>query len=115
MNKKFASLVMLLGLFSLISLVSAQVQIPNPLGGVNNFGQLLLKIADGVGVLIASLGTIMIIWAGILYLTSAGSTERMTKAKTALFYAIIGIAIGISARIIVIIIGSIIGVNLNLP
>ncbi|OGZ78144.1 MAG: hypothetical protein A2358_02225 [Candidatus Staskawiczbacteria bacterium RIFOXYB1_FULL_37_44] len=80
------------------------VTIPNPLTGVNNFGELLLKIADGVGTVVASLGTIMIIWAGILYLTSAGSPEKMTKARTALTYAIIGIVIGISARAIVLII-----------
>lgn len=83
----------------------AAVTIPNPLcsGGscVNNFGDLLLKIASGVGVLIASLGTIMIIVAGILFLTSAGSPTKMETAKKALTYAIIGIAIGLAATAIV--------------
>ncbi len=86
------------------------VKIPNPLAPINNFGDLLLKIADGVGILIGSIGAIMIIVAGILYLTSAGSTERMTTAKKALFYAIVGIAIGVSARLIVIVIKQILGV-----
>jgi len=35
-----------------------------------------------------------------LYLTSAGSPEKMTKAKTALIYAIAGIAIGVAASTI---------------
>jgi len=83
--------------------------IENPLS-VNTFGALLLNIASGVGVLIASLGTIMIIISGILYLTSAGSPERINKAKTALIYAIIGIAIGLSAGAIVATIENIIGV-----
>lgn len=85
--------------------------ITNPLagGGVNNFGQLLAKIAKGVGVLIADLGVVMIIVAGILYLLSAGSPERITKAKTALIYAIAGIAIGLAAQAIVDIILGIIG------
>lgn len=105
-------MIVLIGLFGLAGLASAQqIKIPNPLapGGVNSFGDLLLKIAEGVGTVIASLGTIMIIVAGILYLTSAGSPERMGKAKTALIYAIAGIAIGLAARAIVEIVKNIMG------
>jgi hypothetical protein len=91
-----------------ISLLTAAVTLINPLTA-NNFGELLLKIAGAVGGLVAALGTIMIIVAGILYLTSAGSPERMGKAKTALVYAIIGIAIGITAEAIVGIIKEILG------
>ena len=109
MKKAITSVVLIVGLFSLAGLAFAQVQILNPLGGVNSFGQLLLRIASGVGALIASLGTIMIIVAGILYLTSAGSLERMGKAKTALIYAIAGIAIGLAATAIVEVIKSVIG------
>lgn len=111
MNKRVLSLIVLIGLFGLAGLAFAQIKIPNPLapGGVNSFGDLLLKIAEGVGTVIASLGTIMIIVAGILYLTSAGSPERMGKAKTALIYAIAGIAIGLAARAIVEIIKNIMG------
>ncbi|OGZ72615.1 MAG: hypothetical protein A2998_01470 [Candidatus Staskawiczbacteria bacterium RIFCSPLOWO2_01_FULL_37_25b] len=101
MNKKIVSLFALFGLFGFVYFAfAAPVIIPNPLN-VDNFGALLLKIAGGIGVLIGSLGTIMIIVAGILYLTSAGSPERMGSAKKALFYAIAGIAIGISATAIV--------------
>jgi len=38
--------------------------------------------------------------AGILYLTSAGDTQKMTTAKTALKYAIIGLAVGVGVDII---------------
>jgi hypothetical protein len=109
MNKKIILAVAFIGLFGFISLALAQVTLPNPLQGVNNFSDLLTKIADGVGTLIASLGTIMIIVAGILYLTSAGSPERMGKAKTALIYAIAGIVVGIAAKAIVATIKSVIG------
>jgi hypothetical protein len=111
MNKKIAFAIIFVSLFFVASTTfAAGVSINNPLTGVNNFGDLLLKIAGGVGTLIASLGTIMIIWAGILYLTSAGSPEKMGKAKTALIYAIIGIVIGIAATAIVEIIKTTIGV-----
>ena len=92
------------------SFASAQITIPDPLGGVT-FPQLLLKIVDGVGKLIGGLGTIMIVIAGILYLTSAGSPEKITKAKTALIYAVIGITIGIAATAIVGIITNVLGVT----
>ena len=110
MNKKIAFLTISLVLFCLADLAFG-VEITNPLaqGGVTNFSQLLMKIADAVGTLIATLGTIMLIVAGILYLTSAGSPERITKAKTALIYAIAGIAIGLAASAIVSIIENIIG------
>jgi len=110
MNKKITSIIILAGLFCLSSVAFADVTIPDPLGGVT-FDQLLLKIADGVGKLIAGLGTIMIVIAGILYLTSAGSPEKINKAKTALTYAVIGLAIGIAASGIVEIIKGVIGVK----
>lgn len=99
--------ILFLSLFCIAGLVSA-AKIENPLD-TDNFGDLLLKIAGAVGALMASLGTIMIIVAGILYLTSAGSQERMTKAKNALVYAIVGIAIGLAATAIVEIVKGLIG------
>ena len=109
MKKAYIFSVILIGLFCLTQLVFSE-GIKNPLTNVNDFGQLLTKIAQGVGALIATLGTIMLIVAGILYLTSAGSPEKMGTAKKALTYAIIGIVIGLAASAIVEIIKGIIGV-----
>ena len=85
--------------------------IVNPLGAIDSFPKLLDQIISTVGTLIASLATIMLIYAGILYLTSAGNPERMKKAQTALIYAIVGIVIGVSASALAGIIKNIIGVN----
>lgn len=95
----------------MITRSAAAVTIENPLagGGVNNFPQLLEKIFLAVAGLVAAISTIMITVAGIMYLTSAGSTERMAKAKTAFVYAIIGFIVAISASTIVAIIKSVIG------
>lgn len=78
----------------------AQITIPNFISA-NSFCGLLTTLAQQLGVLIAGIGTIMIIVAGIMFLLSAGSPERMGKAKAALTYAIIGLAIGIGATAIV--------------
>jgi hypothetical protein len=114
MNQKIVSLVVFFSLFCLAGFVLAeQVTIPNPLS-VTTFGGpngLLMKIADGVGMLIGALGTIMLIVAGILYLISAGSPEKLGTAKKALIYAIAGIAVGAAATAIVSIIQGVIGVS----
>ncbi len=110
MKKFIVYLLFVLGFLAVSAPVLAVVTIPNYLG-VNNFGELLLRIAEGIGTIITALGTIMIIWSAVLFLTSAGSAEKMTKAKTALIYAMIGIIVGISASTIVNIIRTIIGAS----
>lgn len=102
MNKKIISAIIFAQLFCLPALVLADGATLSPPPGVpTSFPDLLLKIAQGVGELVASLAVIMIIWAGILYLTSGGSPEKINKAKAALTYAIIGIIVGLAATGIV--------------
>lgn len=97
-KKSFIYLAVFVSILTMAGSVTA-VTITNPLS-VNSFVELLTRIAQKVGELIAILGTIMIIISGILFLISAGSPERITKAKTALMYAIIGIAVGLAATAI---------------
>jgi hypothetical protein len=99
MNKKTVySAVILLFLCSASSVMA--VAIENPINA-GSFGALFSSIAIAVGDLIAGLGAVMMIVAGILFVTSAGSAERIGSAKKALIYAIIGIALGIGASSIV--------------
>ncbi len=64
------------------------------MGILENLESLVFQIAMG-------LATIMFIVAGILFLTSAGSPERLTKAKQALIVAIFGTLIAILSKAIV--------------
>jgi hypothetical protein len=63
--------------------------------------EIIKNIAKTVGTFMASVGVIMIIVAGIFYLLSAGDPAKIKKAKTTFIYAIVGIAIGLSATAIV--------------
>lgn len=113
MNKKIVFSVIYISLLCSVSFALADsVAIPNPLesAGIGTFGDLILKIADAVGKAVASLGTLMIIVAGIFYATSAGNPEGVNKAKAALTYAVIGIVIGLAASGIVVIIKTILGI-----
>jgi len=100
MKRFYIFSIIIISLFCLSNLAFGQ-QIEAPAGVPKDFGSILGKIADAVGTLIASLGAAMIVVAGILYLTSAGSPERIGTAKKALIYAIVGIAIGLAAKEIV--------------
>lgn len=114
MNKKIIAFIILAGMFGLSGLVLADSMadgpgIENPLRGVDTIAQLLEKIGDAVAMVVGALGVIMLIIAGILFVTSAGSPERVNKAKTALFYAIGGIVVALAAKAIVATIKFIIG------
>ena len=66
--------------------------IPNPIAATS-----LVDLAKAIGKFIFQIAipiaVIVIIYAGILFLTSGGNKEKVVKARTALWYAIIGLAI----------------------
>jgi hypothetical protein len=62
------------------------------------------KIGDVVRVMLFGVGAIsviMIIYSGILYVISAGSSEKIKKAKDTIKYSIVGLVISILAYAIV--------------
>mgnify|MGYP001612895586 CR=1 FL=1 len=85
-------------------LVSAQlIVIPNPLclggpgpGCVNTFETLIFNITTFIFGIVGSLATVMFIWAGILFVTSAGNPGRIDQARKATIYAAVGAAIAIA-------------------
>jgi len=109
MKKNIATIFLAAVLICFATSALAQVTIPNPLGTTNDFGTLLTNGAKKIAEFVGALSVIMIIWAGILFLTSAGRPEAINKAKSALTYAIIGIVVAILASGIIELIQSIIG------
>ena len=98
MNKVIKHVIVFVGLFCIASPAMA-ITIPNY--GPASFCALLTGVSNAVAGLVGAIGTIMIIVAGIFYLTSAGSPERTGVAKKTLIYAIAGLAIALSAGVIV--------------
>lgn len=74
--------------------IGAVIDIPNPLGsGGKDVPTLIGTIANwllGIGTVIA---TIIFLWAAFLFMTSGGSSTRVTQARQTLWYAIIGLAV----------------------
>jgi len=69
------------------------LNIPNPLGGVNNVTTLVGKIINFLIILAFPITAILIVYAGFLYITSAGNDEKVKTAQKALIWAIVGFAI----------------------
>lgn len=69
-------------------------EITNPLkGGATDFTSLVKIIAQWIFNLAIPIAVAMIVYAGILFLTSSGEPGKITKAKQVLTYAVIGLAI----------------------
>lgn len=58
----------------------------------------ILGIAFGI---IGALALLMVTVSGLRYITSAGNPEKTAKAKSGIVYALVGLAIAISAEAIV--------------
>ena len=96
MNKIFFLIVFIIFLSLTTSVLAEQIKLQNPLGNVNDFLTLLKNIANYIAGLVGLLAVIMLVWAGILYLTSGMNPGNVQKANKAVFYAVVGLAIAIS-------------------
>ncbi len=102
MNKLLLSLIFSLALLGLAgSVFASPTTIDNPLGNTSTIGGLLEKITLAVAGIIGSISVIMLIVAGVMFVTSGGNPGRVSSAKTALFYAIAGIMVSLAATAII--------------
>ena len=71
------------------------VTLPNPLGGTDasDINVLIGQVINGVLGVVGSLALIMFIYGGFTWMTAAGSSEKVTKGKDILVWAVIGLII----------------------
>ena len=84
-------------------------QAPGKPGGVptaTNANDLIMKIINWLLAFIGSLAVLMIVIAGIMYITSAGDEGRVDKAKSYLTYAVVGLVVALLGYVIVLTVGS---------
>ena len=79
--------------------VSAQGEIPNPIKAAT-FAQLIEDITQIILTVGLPVAAIMLIYSGFLFVTARGNEEQLKKAKQNFFWAIIGAAVIIGARVI---------------
>lgn len=85
-------------------LIANALILENPLQ-YDDLNKLIEGIADALAILASAVGVVMIIIAGIQYMTSAGNEEQAKKARKTIFYTIIGVAIVLAADFIVNLVG----------
>lgn len=73
------------------------ITLPNPLG-VSNINDLIGKIIDGLIVFATPVAAAMVIWAAYLFMTSAGEPDKITTARSALLWTVVGYVILLLAK-----------------
>jgi hypothetical protein len=68
-------------------------RITNPLGNINNINDLIKTLLEGLIRIGMPIIALAIIYSGFLFVFARGNSEKLTKAKDALLYTLIGAAI----------------------
>lgn len=94
------------------------ITIPNPLcafgsGGsspcITNFTQLISKITSYILTVIGVLAVLMFVWAGIVFVASAGNPGKIQQARDIVKWATIGLAIALAGTGLIEVIKAVIG------
>lgn len=67
-------------------------QLTNPLGAGADIPEIIARVIKAVLGLVGSIGLLMFIYGGFLWLTAGGSEERVKKGREVLTWAVIGLA-----------------------
>jgi len=84
--------------------VTEPVQLPNPLGtGAEkiNIPTHLGNVVNAILGIVGSLALVMFIYGGIIWMTSSGNAEQVTKGKNIVIWATIGLVVIFSAYALV--------------
>ena len=73
----------------------------NPIDA-DNFFELVTAIATAITAIGIPLVAIFLIWSGFLFVTARGNEEQLKRAKTTFFWALVGGAVVIGARVLAI-------------
>ena len=68
---------------------------------LNNFVQLTVNVAQWILGVTGSLALLAFVYGGVLFLVSAGSSERVNKAKQVIIGAVIGVVIVFASYMII--------------
>lgn len=106
MTKKY--ILLFVGGLLILPVLVLGVTLDNPIG-YQTFPALFEAIIVGATDIIGALGGLMILVAGVLFMTSAGDTGKLAIAKKALLYAAIGMLIALLSRAIVAVVKGLMG------
>lgn len=75
--------------------------IKNPLGKTTSLKQVVLNIVSIVQILLIMAAVLYLIYAGFMFVTARGEAAKITKARNALLWGIVGLALVLGAQVII--------------
>lgn len=79
----------------------ASAKIPNPLKGINDLSQVVATVVDIVQILLIMATVLYLLYAGLMFVTARGEPSKISKAKDALLWGMVGAALILAARVLV--------------
>ena len=91
------------------NVASAKWESPSqPTGVPSNFDSAVLNATNWILGFVGMIAVLMIIWGGVVYLTSAGDEDKARTGKKTLTYAIIGLVVaGIAYALVDVVVSTI--------
>ncbi len=83
-------------------------------GGSTDIVTLMSAVINWIFTFILILSVIMVLIAAFYYLTSAGNSEKITKANKMLIYALVGLAVAFLAKGFIFVVKELVAPNANI-
>jgi len=97
--KKFLAVLILAGLLlpaaMAVAKTEAEYQLPT-----EDFSALVDRVANVIFSVLVIISILFLLYGGVLILTAAGNDEQVTKGRSVLLYAVIGLVIALFAKAI---------------
>jgi len=105
MDKKI--FLILLGVLLIPSAIFAQLEQYAPgAPQIGSLSDIIHSIELAVGLIFGAIAVICFVMSGILFLTAQGAPEKLTTARSALMWGVVGVIVGIVAFSIIAVVGS---------
>ena len=101
-------------IFCAVSLPIAALAVNNPItnasgGSIGDITTLVNTVLGKIWIVFAGLAVVAFLYAGIMFLTANGAPEKISTARQAFLWGVVGVVVGIIAYSIIAIVGSLIG------
>lgn len=74
--------------------------ITNPLGSTKSLSQVIVNVVSVVQILLIMAAVLYILYAGFMFVTARGETAKIIKARNALLWGLVGVALVLGAQVI---------------
>ncbi len=79
----------------------ANYLIKNPLSKTTSLSQVILNVVNIVQILLIMASVLYMLYAGLMFVTARGEPAKINKAKAALLWGCVGIALILAAQVII--------------